>query len=506
VIRQRVREITSQFAQSSPSSNIVQVVTKLPPLPPPFAASSHAVRSVGRPSFTIPSEIFARNVPPPTVEFKLPQAYKRLSTTPQLAYCLGLLNASDSLAGQLGPDAQHWLQAIEKDTEEQERLRTMATDVVRAFKRDELKDAKVIAEVVYLAPVLTKDDFDLLLGMFFWGIEKSALLNTLQVEGLARLIQEANPSYFDADNLVKILQLLSAHLLDVHQQSWYHTHQLTLAISHVLDAMADAKVTGLDRQKIHEPLSNYLNELKGSSDPFLVYQAAYGYQALMCVPDNESMWQSAMRRTGKVISGFAGIASAVKGLDLAKFIENLEKIQEELVGVAEIIQTAYEGVTSLAESGQSFLECLKESFDIKSKKAWYSALRGADVLVRNGALASFKKLVCEAPCRLDVPFQWGVCQRLGAIAANPKWDMDSRRGAVAFLGEIYKNDEVWGRQASIKKWILNILMQLESAKGTSSQSTWIAGQWNNGHGLEYVSIGVRTMNSQNKTFIPCFFF
>ncbi|KAF9344946.1 hypothetical protein BGX34_005188, partial [Mortierella sp. NVP85] len=457
---------TNRFGQFPSLSNILQV----PKLP--NRTGTMRVRRKPRNVARIPSEIFAKDVLPPTAEFKLPQACKRLSTTPQLAYCLSLLNASDSPDGRLRPDAKKWLQTIEEDTDEQERLRAIATNVIKAFKRDELKDAKVIAEVVYLAPVLKKDEFKDLLKIFFRGIEKSALLNTLQVEGLARLIQAANPDYLNPDDLVKILELLSTRLNDVHQQSFHHTHQLTMAVSHVLDAMADTKVTGLDRQEIHEPLSKYLNGLKESSDPFLVYQAAYAYQALLCISDNESVWRSAMWRTNNLVFGLAGVANAVKGLDLTKFIESLEKIQDGLAGTGEIVYavvTAYVGATSLAGSGQSFRERLKESFDMRNKKVWYSALRGADVLIRNGSLASFKKLVCEAPCRLEVPFQWGVCQRLGDIAANPMWDVDTRQSAVVFLGEIYWYDEVWGKQASIKQWILNILMQLTSTKGAASK-------------------------------------
>jgi hypothetical protein len=105
--------------------------------------------------------------------------------------------------------------------------------------------------------------------------------------------------------------------------------------------------------------------------------------------------------------------------------------------------------------------------DNERKRAWYSALRGADVLIRDGELADFKRLVCEAPCRYDPAFQWGVCQRLGEMAANPKWDPITRRNAIAFLGEIYMNDEMWGQRASVKQWILNILMQLSSCAGAS---------------------------------------
>ncbi|KAF9348183.1 hypothetical protein BGX34_002630 [Mortierella sp. NVP85] len=421
--------------------------------------------------FTIDSNIFPTNMRPPTSNSKLPEPDERLSSTPQLVCCLGLLQVAYLPDVKLEPAAQKWLTVIEKDPEEQERLYATATEIVRAYKGDVMKDIKIITEVLYLAPVLKKDTYQELLREFYTGVENSSLLNVHQLEGITQLIQGAGPGYLDADDLVKILKLFSTRLMDTHQQSTQHMHQLTLAVSHVLDAMADTNVTGLDRKTLHEPLSSYLKDLRGSSDPYLVYQAAYAYQALLCVPDNETPWQAATRRTGKVIKGISGLVSAVKGLDPNKFIEGLGDIQKGFEGasaIVEIAKTAYDDVMTLAESGQQFMVCLKDGFSFDRKRDWYSALRGADTLIRDGELATFKRLACEAPCRLDPAFQWGVCQRLGEIAANPMWDADVRRGAISFLKEIYQNDAVWGRQLSIKQWIISILTHLttSSTNGT----------------------------------------
>jgi hypothetical protein len=350
----------------------------------------------------------------------------------------------------------------------------MATEVIRAFKRDEIKDNKVVAEVMYLAPVLDKDAFQDLLSEFYSGIDHHGLLKFHQLEGLAQLIQNGDQDHLSADDLVKIMGLLSDRLRNTHLQSSQHMYQLTLAVSHVLDAMADTKVKDLDREKLHEPLSSYLSELKDNSDPYLVYQAAYAFQALLWVPDNETTWQAAMRRTGKVIQGVSGMVSAVKGLDLNKFMEGLGSIQKGVEGaakVAEVIKNAYDDVTALAQGGQGFLDALKEGFSFERKRDWYSALRGADALIRDGELVTFRKLVCEAPCRMDPAFQWGVCQRLGEIAANPMWDANIRQNAIEFLGEMYPDDEVWGAQPSVKQWILNILMQLASSSKNGPQCT-----------------------------------
>jgi len=416
--------------------------------------------------------IFPENVDPPTREFKLPEPDERLNDAVQLAGCLGLLRAKIMSEDELQPIAHDWLQAIEKNQDEQDRLKTMANELIRVFKRDELKDVKAVAEVMHLAPVLSSDTFRDLLSEFYSGVDHSGLMKTHQLEGLAHLIHGADPGYLDADDLVKILGLLSNRLQETHRQSSHHMHQLTLAVSHVLDAMAETKVKDIDKKKLHEPLSLYLEELMKSTDPYMVYQAAYAYQALLCVPDDETKWQSAMRRTGKVVQGISSLVSAVKGLDLNKFIEGLGEIQEGFAGVSRIVEitiTAYEQVTTLAQSGQGFMESLKQGFSFERKRDWYSALRGADAMIRDGELATFRELVCKAPCRLDPAFQWGVCQRLGEIAANSLWDSDIRGSAIAFLGEIYKEDAVWGQHVSIKQWILNILMQLASSSGGGLQ-------------------------------------
>ncbi|KAF9358386.1 hypothetical protein BGX34_008952 [Mortierella sp. NVP85] len=191
-------------------------------------------RRQGRDIASVASYIFPNNVRSPSIEFKLLEADERLTSTPQLACCLALLQASLSPDEILDPATLNWLRMIENDPDEQERLKTMTTEVIRTYMRDELKDTKAVNEV------------------------------------------GAGPGYLDADDLVKILELVSTRLQDTHQQSTDRMRQLTM--SHVLDAMADSKVKDLDREKIHEPLSTYLGGLKESKDPYLVHQAAYAYQ------------------------------------------------------------------------------------------------------------------------------------------------------------------------------------------------------------------------------------
>ena len=268
--------------------------------------------------------IFTKDYPPPLNPCKLPGPDERLINTQQLALCLALLQTSPLPDGDtLTPSARTWLNITEKNPDEQERLKAMATDLIRAYTRDELKDTKVTAEVVLLAPVLEKEDYRILLSQLVNGIEGSLLLDIQALEGLAQLLQGASPGYLDADDLVKILKLLNTRLQETHRQSPQHVYQLTLTVSRVLDAMVDSEVKGLNRVNLHEPLLSYLEGLKSNKDPYMVFQAAYAYQALLFVPDNESNWQATLRRSGMVLKGVSGLVSAVKGLNINEFIEGL---------------------------------------------------------------------------------------------------------------------------------------------------------------------------------------
>ena len=311
---------------------------------------------------------------------------------------------------------------------------------------------------------LDSDLFRDLFNEFCSGIDQSDLLDFHQPEGMALLLQGAGQDHLKADDLIGILKLLSSRLSDIHQQSTDDLYQLVLAVSHLLDAMADTKVTYLSVERLDESLSTYLGRLKGSEDPYLVYQAAYAYQALLCIPDNETTWQAAMRRSGEMSQGVSGFVGTAKGLDLKKFIEGLQHTRAGFAGVPKadrvVATEAYDNIIPLVLSGQEFMGCLQEGQSFNLKRDWYSALRGADVLIRNGELGKLWELVYRAPCRHDAAFQWGLCQRLGEIAANPMWDASARQSAIAFLGEIYHDDEAWGEQAIVKQCVLNILMQL----------------------------------------------
>ncbi|KAF9142515.1 hypothetical protein BG015_000800 [Linnemannia schmuckeri] len=430
-------------------------------------------------------DIFPKNVAKPAIKTALPGP-ERIERTDQLLYCNMLLlqdsvatsssmtdeeNATDdsintSQEPTLNKAEQEWLKKIEKDPVKQDHIQWLVTRMVEAFIKDSNKDSIKIAEIVALAPVLRKEPYRKLLSTIITEFDESRILDINLLHGLVHLIQSASPKFLVSDDLIKILSMLRTRLQGTHQQSSEHSYHVALAVSRVLDVMADHKVQDLDRVLEHEPLSVVLSGLKNSSDPYLMYQACYAFQALQYVPDDETALQSVLRHSAGVVDSLVKVTS-VLNLDLGSVLEGLEKLHGVVTSAIATAVTVYEGVGSLVESGQGVFESLKEGLGSGQRKSWYPAIRAAHAFVQAGQVKDLKQLIFDAPCRCDALFQWGICQLLGEIAVDSVWSIAARQQAIDLVGHLYRNDQDWGRDESFKTWMMSIVDNLGS---TSDQA------------------------------------
>ncbi|KAK3805029.1 MAG: hypothetical protein J3Q66DRAFT_407918 [Benniella sp.] len=94
-----------QTPDSNTSNQPVQVFSD--PISTPNSATPSALLAAGEMQdhgiTRVSQAIFAKNVRPPAIELKLPEADERLSTSPQLAACLSLLKNSKQLDDILEP-------------------------------------------------------------------------------------------------------------------------------------------------------------------------------------------------------------------------------------------------------------------------------------------------------------------------------------------------------------------------------------------------------------------
>ncbi|KAG0288937.1 hypothetical protein BGZ96_007371 [Linnemannia gamsii] len=431
------------------------------------ATSATAVKSPTLSSNLTPHSNIFFNIPKPVLKTEIPQPQDRIEKTEQLVYCstLFLQRASFTSTTSLHRAELEWLAEMEKDTTEQDRLRWIATRMVEDFVQNVASKTSVeISEIVSLGLILEKEPYRKLLSSIIGAFDDTRLLDVSLLQGLVQLVQSNSSEYLDADDLVKILSILRVRLEGTHGQSSEHTYHLTLAVSRVLDVMAEHEVKGLDRVVQHEPLDGILSELKGSSDPYLMYQACYAFQALQYVPDNETPLQAILRHSVGVTRSLLNV-SAVTKLDLSAVLEGLLSLQDALGSTFNAAGILYEGASSLMESGQGVLDGLKEKLGSGKKQIWYAAVRAANALAQAGQLKDLNSLICEAPCRREPLFQWGICQLLGEIASDTIWDTAVRQQAIDLLGVLHKDDTEWSRDESVGTYMTKIIGQLGTAAG-----------------------------------------
>jgi hypothetical protein len=414
-------------------------------------------------------DMFKHNVDPPSVCISLPEIHSRIETTSQLALCIGLLPKDGIIVEQQQVRLMHlssdttariaWIEAVKQDPVEQDRIRWLGASMVEEFAKDASKDSTEIAEMVLLGPFLDKENYRRLLQHFIISFEQCVLLDINLLEGIVQLVQSAPYESLLADDLVKILSILRIRLQGTHKQSSVYPLHLTLAVCRILDVMADHKVKDLNRVVEYEPLSGVLSGLKGSSDPYLMYQACYAFQALQYVPDDETAIEAILRHSAGVVDGLIKVSSVFK-LDIGAVLEGLGNLQEAIVGAIDTIVTVYEGICLSLDSGRGVIESVKEGVGSGQKRLWYTAIRAANAFVQAGQLSDLRQLIYEAPCRSDSLFQWGICQILGEIASDTIWDSAVRQQAIDLLGELYKNDIKWGQDESVKSWMVTIIRQV----------------------------------------------
>ncbi|CAO3567942.1 unnamed protein product [Mortierella alpina] len=236
------------------------------------------------------SNIFTNNVNKPSRRIELPKPGARIETTPQLALCSKLLNSvlclhseaglekdsnqsKDAASQEIPKDGaqREWAKRITENPVAQYHIRWLQQRMVEEFAKDAVKGSAAIAEVVVLGPVLEGEQYRSLLSCFINKFDQFGILDVDLLHGLVLLVQCACEGCLLDGDQVKIMSIFRKHLQDTHQQSSDHPYHLTLALSHVLDAMAEHEVKDVDRVEQHVPLGKVLQSLQGSSDPFLMY-------------------------------------------------------------------------------------------------------------------------------------------------------------------------------------------------------------------------------------------
>ncbi|GJJ73271.1 hypothetical protein EMPS_05629 [Entomortierella parvispora] len=413
--------------------------------------------------------IFPENISR-TVSISLPDFGQRIDSTAQLVHCAHLLQVMESPSfSSCSPPSPESIKSIDgrplrmKDLDwirqvqeykvvEKNRIQQLVVSTVSEFISSPIKDSEAIREIVLVGPVLERVHFRLLLTCFLSSFDSASMLEVEKLQGVVQLVQDAPPGCLEVDDLIRILEIIRERLESTSSQSDNFLFHLTLAVSRVLNCMADMKVKDLDRVEQHDPLRTALAGLKSDSNPFLRYQAIYAAQALWNVPDNETPVECFFRHFINVTGGLIKL-SAVMQLDFNSLAGGAKDIQKSIADMYEFVKSGVEDIPALMEDGKELGGCLRAMVGSGRIHPWYMSLRGAEDLVRTGRLADLRVWAWEAPSQGSYLFQWGICQLLGEIAVDPSWGMNSQSQSILFLCEIFKISV----HRNVRRWILTIL-------------------------------------------------
>ncbi|KAG0363531.1 hypothetical protein BGX24_004878, partial [Mortierella sp. AD032] len=304
-------------------------------------------------------DVFTDNLPKPALRTDLTTLLDRIEKIEQLVYYNtllvqtsslmttagageGVMNTTTTIALQmkspLTDNELKWLDEMDKNPMKKTYIRWLTTCMVVEFIQDPNKESLKIAEVVALGPVLDRESYRKLLSSIIGGFEDAQILDIDLLQGLVQLLQTASPGFLVSDDLAKIVGVLRIRLQGTQQQSPKHSFHLTLAVSRVLDVIAEHGVKDLNHIEEYEALCGVLLGLKGSSDPYLMYQTFYAFQALQYIPNDGTALQAGLRHSPEALDGLVNVTAVFK-LDLDAVLEGLASLQEALGGVTETAST-----------------------------------------------------------------------------------------------------------------------------------------------------------------------
>ncbi|KAF9926344.1 WD_REPEATS_REGION domain-containing protein [Linnemannia zychae] len=388
-------------------------------------------------------DISTTSIPQHGPDYILPTSYSRIANTFQLV-----------------DKERDWAALI--DPFEKSHYYGLVDQLVRTFIEDPFKNPETIAEVVLVGTVLDKDTYCVLLSSFIAELTERNLRYLDILQGLVQLVECVSCEHLVDDDLVRIAIVLLNKLSVAHAGSNDHYLYLIWALSRILAVMAEVNVMKLNHSRDHQPTLQFLAGLNISSNIYVKYQAAYAYQALQYISNDDTSLQFAWR----YIQGDAHVASAVTTLiriDPSEFLKGVAGLTSAYE-VPDVFAAAFEVGKAAGEDARTPFEApLRIAGDASrsfKKRSWYLILQGTALYLRQGQFQDFKTIVSHAPCRNDPNFQWGICRQLGEIAADLLLDIHIRRQAVEFLFGLYRGHTSLKLHNDVKQWILIILSQV----------------------------------------------
>ncbi|KAI9926792.1 hypothetical protein MW887_003888 [Aspergillus wentii] len=223
----------------------------------------------------------------------------------------------------------------------------------------------------------------------------------------------------------------------------------------VLDVAMDIHLEGIDREKIHQPLSDTLRGLRKHDDARIAQAATYAYEALHGIPNNEGPMDVFLRTSGTAISATAKIASSVASMDPGKALSAVPDILEIVGYLGKLLESLETIGKTMMDVKNAFLQDIEQ---LLKQSPWYSVLRFTGPLIAGHELSlSFellKDVIPELPCCDDYRFWCGLYDQL-----EQRWmdeDDNAKSHIIAFVKWTFHQQslkDIKSKDKHVQDWI-----------------------------------------------------
>ncbi|RAK77751.1 NACHT domain-containing protein [Aspergillus fijiensis CBS 313.89] len=232
----------------------------------------------------------------------------------------------------------------------------------------------------------------------------------------------------------------------------------------LLDIAVDIKASEIDKDSLRDPLLKLLADLKDHDEPRLAQAAAYAYEALRGISDNQGPWDIFWSNSWRVIAVAARTAGAVSTMNPERLLEAGPDLMELLEFLKKIYDAGKDLVEAIKEMDEVFVENIRR---LPNQRLWYGILRYTSMLIMAGgnSFDTLEHILPKVPCWDSWQFWCGLYAQLeqGFLLKGQREKSRIIR-VVNVTFDLKSLQEIKAKSLRVRQWI-NLISETFDQKG-----------------------------------------
>jgi hypothetical protein len=317
---------------------------------------------------------------------------------------------------QTGIELVKALAGVEKKSPLEQTLLHIALEMIKQFDGEDLTSS-LVDDLVMLVnagyPELTHKVLEKLISR----IHRSVLVPSFLINGLGCAIEEASFTDLKVDDVVQILTILTDRLEKTHWPDAEKTIQELMAIVRIFNAMTGLNTKGLKRKDLHSRIYQVLDKISQSDDLDISLWANYAKQALVRIPDDESLFRCILRKSGELGATVLSLGGGVYNMNPGSLLSALMQFKKF---------------------------CTYQD----RKKLWYDEIRICEWLIGKGEFEMLEKSLSTEFDTHNPYFAFTLTYRLDEYIQK-QLDHTMQKMALRLLENMFFNQDLWSVNSSL---------------------------------------------------------